>query len=718
MDEDHIVSEREERALRRNIEREIREVILQRDQLLREHRAQMSQVESSDTPRDRDILSQHDDNGSQRRRSFVTTEQVSGLTINPSAELTGCIDRDMSRRNTQGTGPTLCNRNPSPPINTSVSDQLDCAFDVSLDDVFRSVRDRLQGLSSSMFNTADEDESNKQSSAVQRDVEHTWRKELEENEVTLHDSRGRGRDVEHNWRKELEEKEVTLQDRERLLMNRDQYMQAKERKLEDFEKAMLDRMNKIEQEYKTKERKMNEKESEIHLYMRDTEKRLNERLQEMEMKHKRKEQELIDKERNIERLKNEWHEKFLHLNLLQRIQEDMIRDRDTPLHQHDYFYHEQESRKESPKDMDHETFLKEVTTEKKVKIGGAYSKEADAHRGKDIEIKQPKEATEMKGVESADETRKKYDDRNDLRCREKSEDINSKLNLTSFSGMEPVPRNEATFEEWKLEVECVKAIYSEMVVLQAIRKALKGQAKRIMLHLGPYATVEMIEMKLEDAFGNIASRDSILSHFFLAEQKETESIVEWGLRLEEMLLQASRKTAINASEKEDMLKRKFWRGLQNEELKNATRVHFESDISYADLQKKVRAEEFEIRVQREKKEKGKEKPSYKARQSVISSSDDNSEEMMKLLIQKIEQLDKKVDALQKENEEYKSKTTTPGNRDRDYRHFRGRGYARGRNNRGRGKGSVQSEKEQKSEDTKPVDDLNQKSSPQKGAWRT
>ncbi|KAH3864798.1 hypothetical protein DPMN_027824 [Dreissena polymorpha] len=145
-------------------------------------------------------------------------------------------------------------------------------------------------------------------------------------------------------------------------MNRDQYMQAKERKLEDFEKAMLDRMNKIEQEYKIKERKMNEKESEKHLYMRDTEKRLNERLQEMEMKHKRKEQELIDKERNIERLKNKWHEKFRHLNLLQRIQEDLIRDRD----QHDYSCHEQESRKESPKDMNHETFVKEVTTQKKV----------------------------------------------------------------------------------------------------------------------------------------------------------------------------------------------------------------------------------------------------------------------------------------------------------------------------------------------------------------
>ncbi|KAH3735602.1 hypothetical protein DPMN_042138 [Dreissena polymorpha] len=191
--------------------------------------------------------------------------------------------------------------------------------------------------------------------------------------------------------------------------------------------------------------------------------------------------------------------------------------------------------------------------------------------------------------------------------------------------MEPVPRNEATFEEWKLEVECVKAIYSEVVVLQAIRKALKGQAKRIMLHLGPNASVEMIELKLEDAFGNIASRDSILSHFFLAEQKETDSIIEWGLSLEEMLLQASRNTAINASEKEDMLKRTFWRGLQNEVLKNASRVQFETDISYANLKKKLRAKEFEIRVQREKKEKSKEKPSYKARQAVISSSDEKGE---------------------------------------------------------------------------------------------
>ncbi|KAH3735601.1 hypothetical protein DPMN_042137 [Dreissena polymorpha] len=116
----------------------------------------------------------------------------------------------------------------------------------------------------------------------------------------------------------------------------------------------------------------------------------------MDMKHKGKEQELLDKERNIERFKNEWHEKFLHLNLLQKILEDVIRDRDTSLHQHDYSFQEQERRTESPKDIKHVTFLKKVTPEKKVKISGAFSKEADTHQGKDIEVKQPKETTEMK----------------------------------------------------------------------------------------------------------------------------------------------------------------------------------------------------------------------------------------------------------------------------------------------------------------------------------
>ncbi|XP_053384736.1 DNA ligase 1-like [Mercenaria mercenaria] len=304
-------------------------------------------------------------------------------------------------------------------------------------------------------------------------------------------------------------------------------------------------------------------------------------------------------------------------------------------------------------------------------------------------------------------------DRRRQRANKGLDNLNLKLNLTPFSGMEPVPRNEATFEEWKLEVECVKAIYSELVVIQAIRKALKGQAKRIMLHLGPYASVEKIEKKLEDAFGNIASKDSILSHFFLAEQEVNESIVEWGLRLEDMLLQASRKTRIEEKEKEDMLKRKFWRGLRNEELQNATRVHFESDISYEQLRKQVRSEEFEMKVQKERKDKKEKPPTNKAKQSALNFQDDEGKQMMKLLIEKMEQLDQKVNDLKKENEQLQKNRETPQRDKEGYRYNRGRGYNRGRWNRRGGRGQDTQQGQSSNENNKKPDKtagLNEKGS--------
>ncbi|XP_060595876.1 myb-like protein X [Ruditapes philippinarum] len=299
------------------------------------------------------------------------------------------------------------------------------------------------------------------------------------------------------------------------------------------------------------------------------------------------------------------------------------------------------------------------------------------------------------------------EDREGSKDRASSLDI--KLNITPFSGIEPVPRNEATFEEWKLEIDCVKTIYSEVVVLQAIRKALRGQAKRIMLHLGPYASVEEIEKKLEDSFGNIASKDSILSHFFLAEQEDKDSIGEWGLRLEEMLLQASRKTKIAKNEKEEMLKRKFRRGLRSEELRNATRVHFESNNTYEQLRKQVRSEEFEIRVQKERSDK-REKVPGKAKQAAFSLQDEEKKNMIKLLIEKMGQLDKKVEEIKKENMQERTNIGS-SQRGNTYRQYRGRGYNTGRFSRGRGIEQYRkAEEETKKDITDPDKTLNQKSS--------
>ena len=64
--------------------------------------------------------------------------------------------------------------------------------------------------------------------------------------------------------------------------------------------------------------------------------------------------------------------------------------------------------------------------------------------------------------------------------------------INFFSGTEPVPKNENNFEEWKVEIECLRksTVYPEYIVNQALRNSLKGQARRVLFTLGPEATTE------------------------------------------------------------------------------------------------------------------------------------------------------------------------------------------------------------------------------------
>ena len=220
-----------------------------------------------------------------------------------------------------------------------------------------------------------------------------------------------------------------------------------------------------------------------------------------------------------------------------------------------------------------------------------------------------------------------------------------KLNISSFSGEVPVPRSESSFEDFKLEVDSVKIIYAEHVVKQGLRRALKGQAKKKMLHMRADATVDEIMTELEDNFGNVASTDTLLSRFLSAEQETGESVTQWGLRLEKMLLQVTRKTKIDDEERRSMLKKRFWRGLKSEELRNATRVHFENNVPYEELRNKVREEEFEVKLLKDKDNRHK---IGKVSQLAVETDACQSNELLQQLMKKIESLDRKLEDLKKE----------------------------------------------------------------------
>ena len=131
--------------------------------------------------------------------------------------------------------------------------------------------------------------------------------------------------------------------------------------------------------------------------------------------------------------------------------------------------------------------------------------------------------------------------------------------ITVFSGEEPRPKSESSFEEWTYEVRCLRKdkMYSEATIGQAIRKSLKGQAKKVLLPMGSDATVDQIIQRLGGVFGNVATPMSILQEFYTVYQKQDETVASWGLRLEEILQRAIDKGHVRLADRDVLLRDKF-----------------------------------------------------------------------------------------------------------------------------------------------------------------
>ena len=167
--------------------------------------------------------------------------------------------------------------------------------------------------------------------------------------------------------------------------------------------------------------------------------------------------------------------------------------------------------------------------------------------------------------------------------------------VSQFSGVEPTPKNERTFESWRLEIESLRSsnIFPEYMVTQSIRNSLKIPARNTLFTLGPRASSEEILHKLESVFGNVASGQSIMQEFYTAVQQPDENVTMWSLGLEEILQRVAKKSSISAEQKNVMLRERFWRSLHSTELQNTTQVYYHQTKDFKELRRKVRAEEYE-----------------------------------------------------------------------------------------------------------------------------
>ena len=258
-------------------------------------------------------------------------------------------------------------------------------------------------------------------------------------------------------------------------------------------------------------------------------------------------------------------------------------------------------------------------------------------------------------------------------------DTDHKLTINTFSGLENRPKHESSLEEWKAEIRSIVAsgAHSARAITQAMRQSLKGPARRIIVTLSPTATISEILQSVEDIYGNMSSKHTVYREFYTAHQWERETVADWGLRLEDIMQLLQTKRNINEGEKQEMLRETFWRGLANKEIKSALRSAFESKESFEILRRKARAEEHELTLPERQKAMVKQQQVHTAavsdkKHDVVTANEKKQDETMKLLLKRIEDLEKKLEEKESQRGSFGFRRGQGGS----YRGYRRGGYSK------------------------------------------
>ena len=163
-----------------------------------------------------------------------------------------------------------------------------------------------------------------------------------------------------------------------------------------------------------------------------------------------------------------------------------------------------------------------------------------------------------------------------------------------FSGEKS--KGDGGYYQWRYEVSCLHKDSSvkSNIVLQAIRRSVKGTAADILLNLGDDVSVSEVLEKFDVVFGDVLSSEQVLEKFYSAKQDRNENIIAWGCRIEGILEMGRKIGAISELASKDMLRSKFWSGLSNHNLKSALRHQYDGQSSYSELFRYARSVESEF----------------------------------------------------------------------------------------------------------------------------
>ena len=110
--------------------------------------------------------------------------------------------------------------------------------------------------------------------------------------------------------------------------------------------------------------------------------------------------------------------------------------------------------------------------------------------------------------------------------------------------------------------------------------------------LGVDADIHLVLNKLNCVYGVVEEAEDLLGQFYNAKQRQDETVTSWGCRIEDLLDRANKQEPLHSKSLNDMLRTKFWNGLQGR-LKEAARHKTEYVTDYGRLLVEVRKIESE-----------------------------------------------------------------------------------------------------------------------------
>ncbi|XP_033760705.1 uncharacterized protein LOC117342616 [Pecten maximus] len=222
--------------------------------------------------------------------------------------------------------------------------------------------------------------------------------------------------------------------------------------------------------------------------------------------------------------------------------------------------------------------------------------------------------------------------------------------ISIFSGDDPPEKGEATYIEWRFETSCYinDPDIPDSAVVQAIRRSLRGTARRMLIPLGSTATPTDILEKLDMLFGDISTHGMIMQEFFNCSQRPDEFATNFGCRLETLLQTAIENGFLQLSSKNDLLRHKFWTSLYSDKLKSQTRHKYDNVTDYNLLLREIRIDEKELNISssssRSEAAKGKKTHHNAITCDSTQAVSDKSSNDTKTLEEKMKKLEAKVDS--------------------------------------------------------------------------